>query len=285
MSAVRIGRKSASAQTASKSSSSGGGPSASDHDEVNLVPKLVRDTIAVRHIGKAFRWLVILVIAGAAALWLMQLTPIDQARTRLSEAQGQSTQLTASVQKLAPIGQMYTLLTQQEGFITDALAAQVRVADVLNALQADAGTTIRFTNLALANTGIPQPGVVSDAATACPDANPFTTDVVVGCLSFTGTGGSREEVAAFLLKAASDPAFVNPYVTTTTMGENAAGKPQVTFSGSAGLSLEALATPMSAKDAEALKAALEAAAQQAANPSPSPSAAAAAAASEPAVKP
>lgn len=244
--------------------------------EVNLVPKLVRDTIAVRHVRKAFGWLIVLVIAGIAALWLLQVGPISTAQARLDEAQSQSISLGAKVKALAPIGQLYTLLTDQEAFITGAVASQVRVADIQTALQRDAGPNVRFTNLALTNTGIPQPGAASDTSTACPDADPFTTDLVVGCVSFTATGGSRDDVSAFLEKAASDPLFVNPYVTTTTMGESAEGGFQVTFSGSTGLSLGALTTPMSDKDIEALRQAMDAAAQAAANPSPSASPSAAA---------
>lgn len=216
-------------------------------------------------------WIAVLCIAGLAAVWLLQFTPITQAQERLDAAQQQSVQLGAKVKALAPIGQMYTLLTDQEEFITGALASQVRVAEIQEALQTDAGPRIQFTNVALTNTGIPQPGATADSAVTCPDADPFTVDLVVGCVSFTATGDSREQVAAFLNQAMADPMFVNPYVTTTTVGESAGGGQQVTFSGSAGLSLDSLATVMTQDQIDQLKADIEAAAQAAATPSPSPS--------------
>lgn len=246
---------------------------AGESTQVNLIPHLVRNSIAVHRIRKIFVWVVVVLIAGLVAIWLLQSAAIMSAQARIDDARAQSESLGAQVKALAPIGQMYALLNDQEGFLTGALSSQVRTADVVDALKTDAGRRVTFSNLSVTLTGLPRPEAVGAEVTTCPDADPFTTEVIVGCISFTAQGRDREDVANFLERASANPLFVDPYVTTTSVGETGDGAPQVTFSGSAGLSLDALSNPPSTEDREALLQAITQAEQQAANPTPDPSAA------------
>lgn len=245
----------------------------SESTQVNLIPHLVRNSIAVRRIRKIFVWVVVVLITGLLAIWLLQSAAIMSAQARIDDARSQSESLGSQVKALAPIGQMYALLNDQEGFLTGALSSQVRTADVVDALKTDAGRRVTFSNLSVTLTGLPRPEAVGAEVATCPDADPFTTEVIVGCISFTAQGRDREDVANFLERASANPLFVDPYVTTTSVGETGEGAPQVTFSGSAGLSLDALSNPPSPEDREALLQAITQAEQQAANPTSDPSAA------------
>ena len=267
MSRFSLKRGSASAPE-SNSAPNGAGRTTSEASDVNLIPQLVRNSIAVRRIRKIFIWVGAVVVAAIAAVWLMQSASIMAAQSRIDQARLQAEELGAKVTALAPIGQLYALLDDQEGFLNGALTSQVRTADVLDAIKADAGKRVTFSNLAVTVTGIPQPNAQASDIPACPDADPFTTEIIVGCISFTAQGRDREDVSTFLEMADANPFFVDPYVTTTSIGETGGGQPQVTFSGSTGLSLDALVSPPTTEERDALLQALVQAEQQAANPSP-----------------
>lgn len=239
------------------------------HD-VNLVPRTVRSATEVRKVLRALTWGIGLILALTAGIWLLQSTSISAAQARLDEARAQTDSLGKKVSDLAPIGGLYQQLTEQEGFIAGALASQARASEVLAALAKDAGPTVDFTNVALTLTGIPRTPA-SPVDSACPDADPFSQEISIGCLSFSASGKDRKDVSDFLLSAQADPLFVNPYVTTTTISESSEGASSVTFSGSVGISLEGLSTLLTDEEKAELAKAFEAAAAAAANPNPAAS--------------
>ena len=217
--------------------------------QVNLLPQGVRDSIAIARIRKWAIVAVALVLAAAGGLWWLQGSTIDKAQADLAAAQQRNSQLATQVAALAPVKQMYEQITRLQGVVTGTLAAQPKAAIVIDRLaqaggQVD-GPPITMTTTDVTYNGIPQPG---DPLSQCPNPDPFGEEITIGCLTFSATAENRDQVSQLLRLLDEDPLFVGPYVTSTTATEVQTGangnksKSVVAFSGSAGISLEALQT-------------------------------------------
>lgn len=205
-------------------------------------------------------------LAATVGFWLMQNGAILDAEARLAAAQRESVSILNQVKALAPVGQLYQQITNQETFIQEALASEAIASDVLTELQDVAGPSITYSNIAMTFTGVPDPSRASDpigSLNLCPDADPFGTEITIGCIAFTAQGASRADVSEFLIRMAGDPMFIGTYVTSTTVTESVGGRPQLSFTGSTGISIEALKTALTREQIDTIL--------QAAQPVPEPS--------------
>jgi hypothetical protein len=154
--------------------------------------------------------------------------------------------LQASAKALVPVQEMYTQISAQQSVVRSTMASQPQAAAVLqhmlDAAKEAGGKRMDFTTVNVTYQGIPVPGGVLNP---CPKADPFVTDITVGCLTFAAQARDRVQVTAFLEALATDPFFVGPYVTVTTTDANAAGEEAtIGFTGTAGVSPTALQTPL-----------------------------------------
>lgn len=215
--------------------------------QVDLLPQGVRDSIAVRKIRRLTVLLVALVLVAGAAVWTMQTAPIEQAQSQLADVTTAAAKVRAQVKALTPVQAMVTKLEDQQALVRTALAAQPRAAQVLSRL-ADAGSTagtstIEFQSVTITYYPIPAPG---GQINPCPDPDPFGSELAIGCVTFNATAQTRAEVTALLNALEADPYFVGPYVSTSSVAQQAEGE-QVTFTGSAGIAPDALRTPLTAE--------------------------------------
>jgi len=221
--------------------------------QVNLLPKDVTDSIAVGRVRRVFVVGVILLGVAVAGVWWLQGSTITRAETDLGAATAENTRLRAELASLTPVKQMYEQITRLQGVVTTTLASQPQAAVVLARLGAAAqtagGADIVLSNAEVNYTGLPEAGGLLNA---CPNPDPFGTDITVGCLSFTATASTREQVSALLRQLDADPLFVGPYVTSSSVTALEGGRDSVAFSGSAGVSLDALVTRLTPEQVEAL---------------------------------
>ena len=236
--------------------------------QVDLLPQSIRDSVSIAHIRTNAIRIGLALVVVTAALWVWTGTLINQAAQELADVQAQGATLRASVQALTPIKSMVTQLEQQQELVNTALAAQPQADAVVEHLIAagarTSGPAMAFDSIAVNYAPIPVPG---GQLNPCPDPDPFGTEIAIGCLTFSATAGSRAQVAQLLDELEADSVFVGPYVSTSTIAatEGAGGK--VAFSGSAGVAIEALRTPLS----EEQVAAILTPPQPSGSPSPSPS--------------
>lgn len=233
---------------------------------VNLLPASVRESIAVRKIRRGFTLGLLGMLAVLVGLWLMQNGTILEAEGRLTAAQGENVSILNQVKALAPVGQLYQQITTQETFIQEALASEAVVSSVLTELQDVAGPTITYSNISMTFTGVPDPATASDpmgSINLCPDSDPFGTDITIGCVAFTAQGATRADVSEFLNRMAENPTFIGTYVTSTTVTKNVGGATELSFTGSSGISVEAMKTALTQEQIDAIL--------RAAQPAPAPS--------------
>jgi hypothetical protein len=243
-----------------------GGTTADNHDvehpafqptlpRVNLLPAAVREGITVRKIHRRFVFGALAVLIAGVGVWLLQNGTILDSEVRLTAAQRDNVFIGNKVKALAPVGQLYQQITNQETFIDEALSSEIVASDVLAELETVAGPSIAYTNIAMTFTGIPKANQGTSAAASlnlCPDADPFGTDITIGCIAFTAQGQTRSDVSAYLNRIAANPMFIGSYVTTTTVTKTPGGASQLSFTGSTGISTEGLKTLLTDEQIAAL---------------------------------
>jgi Tfp pilus assembly protein PilN len=223
---------------------------------VNLIPATVREAISVRKVrrGYVFGFLAILVVV--TFVWLMQNGSILEQETRLTSAQNESAAISNQVKALAPVEQLYQQITTQEAFITDAVASEALTSSLLEQLRVVAGPAVDYSSISVSFTGIPKPELSAHPESAlneCPNADPFGKDITIGCLTFSAQAPTRADVSKFLVRAEGNAFLVGPYVTASTITQDANGNNKLNFSGSAGISLDALRTSLTTDQIAALR--------------------------------
>jgi len=223
---------------------------------VNLIPAEVRESISVRKVRRGYVFAFVGILVAVTLIWLMQNGSILEQEARLTSAQNESTTISNQVKALAPVEQLYQQITTQEAFITDAVASEALTSSLLQQLRAVAGDKVDYSSVAVTFTGIPKPELSSHPETSlneCPNADPFGKDITIGCLTFSATASTRADVSSFLVRAERNSFLVGPYVTASTITQDAEGRNRLNFSGSAGISLDALRTSLTTKQIAALR--------------------------------
>lgn len=222
--------------------------------QVNLLPADITEAIALRKIRRATLLVGMLILVVTAFIWALQIPAVTASQDSLATAQATNAREQAQVQALAPIAQMVTQIQRQEALVNTTLAAQPRAAAIyrrlLTAAAGAGGPAIRFTTLAAtyAPASAPDP-----ASSACPNPDPFARHISIGCVTFSATAGSREQVSRLLVALSRDPIFVGPYVNSSMLaGAAVGGRQAVTFTGTVGLSPVGLATPLTKEQAALL---------------------------------
>lgn len=223
---------------------------------VNLIPVSVRESISVRKIRRGYVFGFLGILVAVTLIWLMQNGSILEQEARLTSAQNESNAISNQVKALAPVEQLYQQITTQEAFITDAVASEALTSSLLEQLRAVAGPSVDYSSISVSFTGIPKPELSAHPETAlneCPNADPFGKDITVGCLTFSAQAPTRADVSKFLVRAERNTFLVGPYVTASTITQDADGNNKLNFSGSAGISLDALRTSLTTEQIAALR--------------------------------
>ena len=217
---------------------------------VNLLPASVHDSIVAARTRRIAISLGTLIVAGTAGLWLLQGESVTSAETAVAAEQAHAAELEAKVKRLQPIQVLHNQISQQEEFVSTALSSSVQASVVLDRVLAIASPGSTMTAVSVDYQGVPQPQPGRDLRTqlnGCPTSDPFANDITVGCATFTGKTKSRAEVVNVLNRAESDPWLIGPFLSSTTSADDG-----VTFSGTSGIGIDALVTPLTVEQIEAL---------------------------------
>lgn len=235
---------------------------------VNLLPARVVESIRLSSLVRNSLIALVIFVLAVGVLWWLAGSSIDQAQSRVSAVQAQNASMQARVQELSPIGQVNAQLTQQQDLVHATVSSSTRVVEILTHLKQAAGTSVNFTDVGLTMTGIPKPG---GELNTCTNPDPFKSDITVGCLTFKADAASAADVSRLLAALEADPLFVGPYLSTTSLVPAAEGKaPRVTFDGTAGISVDALVTPLTAEKLEEIRSGVTPEASPSASPSGGP---------------
>jgi len=225
---------------------------------VNLLPGAIRQSIRINNTIKRFAIASGVIVGLAVVVYLMQIPAINQAEEKLNISMESNQELNAQVVALSPIGELYAALTRQQDFVKETLASSPRASEVFMRMQRAADqvgpSAVTINSTSISYQGIPLPDATFNP---CPNPDPFNESITIGCMSFNATADSRDQISSFLNYLAADPLFVGPFVdssiinTTTTDGNQGSGS-QVSFSGTAGISIDGLQTKLTPEEISAL---------------------------------
>jgi hypothetical protein len=205
---------------------------------VNLLSPWVFEALATRRLRLRF-----LAAAGVLALligagWTVLQMRIDRAEQALWVEQAQTARLTGHTKELAPVRTYVAAVDRQKLLAKGAMSKEVYLSRLMAGLQRAAGGDVSVDTIEMTVT----PAAVSTEGAAaptdeatCPGPDPYNTRAVAGCVTLSGTAGSRAAVGELVQNLGADPLFVEPFISTTTTAEGAG----LAFTGSVGVSTKA----------------------------------------------
>ncbi|MBZ5740029.1 PilN domain-containing protein [Nocardioides mangrovi] len=224
---------------------------------VNLLSPWVFEKLRVHRVRHRFVVGGIALVTSLALVWCGLRFELHGAHVELGGEQAVAAGLDTQLAELSPVQTYVAAVEDRADTVASVTWSDVAFSSVLDALRAATppGATVTTISVELAaaepQPGSPSssPGSAGSAGSAgakrsdparglvgtCPGPDPFGTTVVVGCLTIEGTATSREVVGQLVIGLGASSLFVEPFVDTTTAGEDEA----VSFSGSVGLSTDA----------------------------------------------
>lgn len=207
---------------------------------VDLLPLDVTQSLRVATTVRRTAIAGVIIAFLAALTWWSAGPGIDSAASNVEQLQSDNDRIQSEVNALAPVGTFYGQLERLEGLVSDTVASAPRAVATLTRMDKAARSAgdVRFVKLSLVYHGIPRTG---DDLNRCPSPDPFSERITIGCIDFSATAGSRDEVATFISLLEKDPFFIGPYVSSTTSGS---GESRITFTGTVGVGLDGLVLPL-----------------------------------------
>jgi len=201
---------------------------------VNLLSESAFARLAARRLRHRFGAGAVAMAVLVAGAWGFQHMRVQEAQKLVAVEQAETTRLTGQTQVLAPVRTFVSGVAVQQLTVQTTMAGEVYLSDVLDGIRDATPLGAELVTLAVTVTPTTVPGgaPVASTVSACPGPDPFNTRTVIGCVTLSGTAGSRAEVGEMVVALGASRLFVEPFISTTTTGDTDA----VTFSGSVGLS-------------------------------------------------
>jgi type IV pilus assembly protein PilM len=211
---------------------------------VNLLSPWSFGRIAVRRLRIRFAVGCLVLVSVATAGWGLQMMRVGDAEALLTVETAETSRLTERTNVLQPVKTFVAGVEQQKVTVSKTMASEIYFSKVLRSMSDAAPSGVVLDSLAVtlappAPAPAPAkgskdkpPAAVPATPSPCPGPDPFQTRAVVGCITLSGTAGSRAAVGALVVALRADDSFVEPFISTTTTADAT----KVTFSGSVGLS-------------------------------------------------
>jgi Tfp pilus assembly protein PilN len=227
---------------------------------VNLLSPSAFERLATRRLRRRFAAAGAVLVVLVAAAWGGQHLRVAQAEQLLSVEQAETTRLTQETQELLPVRAFVAGVQQQLATVSETMEREIYFSVVLDGLQDASPSGVRLDSVAATlapapveapatpapaeegtseegtsedeSSPAPEPAPAAPVESPCPGPDPFQTRTVVGCVTLSGSATSRAEVGDLVIRLGKDRLFVEPFISTTTTGD----EDRVTFSGSVGLS-------------------------------------------------
>ena len=208
---------------------------------VNILSPWVFEQMAVSQLRRRFGLAAFVLALVVVAFWAIQGLRVDQAEQVLAVEQAETARLTGETSALAPVQTFVATVGQQQLSVQNNMAAEIYFSRVLEELQNATPFAANVESVSIAldpNAGsvalgnAPAVGEALPVVSPCPGPDPFNTKLVIGCITLSGSAGSRADVGEFVINLGAEELFVEPFISTTTSGD----ADEVTFSGSVGLS-------------------------------------------------
>ncbi len=193
---------------------------------INLLPPEVAQRARRRRLGVAVGGLLVVYVLLLAALYVVKLGQVNQARAERDDAQAEVTRLESEVAALGPFRALDQQLDQRNAILAQAMAEEVSMAGLLNELALVFPSTSSLRSLGVAlERGLEEeaPPAADPSVPAPPPPAPTVPDETTLIGNVTFEGYSVEEYApgvrSVIVELRRVPAFVEPRVATAQAEE------------------------------------------------------------------
>ena len=212
---------------------------------VNLLSPAAFDLLLARRLRTRFAAGALALVMLAAALWTVQHLRITEARKLVAVEQAETARLNSETRTLLPVKAYVAGVAAQQETVRTTMAREIYFSRVLDGIRRATPVGASLDNVAV-TLAAPDPAVAAATGTTgapaaavptvspCPGPDPFNTKPVIGCITLSGTAGTRAEVGDLVIALSRTHLFVEPFISTTSAADSS-----VTFSGSVGLSQSA----------------------------------------------
>ncbi|MDP9407647.1 MAG: PilN domain-containing protein [Actinomycetota bacterium] len=192
---------------------------------VNLLPAEIRESTRLRAVQAGLAGGVLAATALVGLVALAAAADAETAREELSSARTAAAQVEGQVNELSYVRGVYAEVEAAEAAVTTARATEVPWSRLLNDLSLTIPEGVWIETVTVS------PGAAATAGTAA----------TYGSITYTGRGRSHDDVATWLEALAAQPGLTDATFTTSAQDDTGA-VPTVTFSSTATVTQEALAS-------------------------------------------
>jgi Tfp pilus assembly protein PilN len=176
--------------------------------KVNLLPSEISEGAKFRNLQLALGLVVLLAVGIVGLLTYLASGEVSDAQEQVDSAQAQTVTLQHQVTSYAAVPKLYAQVALADAQLTQAMGQEVRYSFVLRDLSLSIPSSIYLTTLNMTQP-IDTPGSVSGA---------WGGTGVVG-VSFHGSAGTLNDVAAWLDSLTKTKYYSDPYVTVAARGD------------------------------------------------------------------
>ncbi|HVT65158.1 MAG TPA: PilN domain-containing protein [Mycobacteriales bacterium] len=197
---------------------------------VNLMPPEIAEAARFRQIQVLLGAGVLFAVVIVALLYLHAHSGVSNAKSELTQAQDQQTQLQAKLSSLAPVQQTLDEVQAKQALLNTAMGAEVRWSYMLNDLAFRMPSQTWLTAMGVtedATSDAPAPAAGDTLGAPAPTS---TAPVPIGTITFSGVGFEKDDVARWLEAMAKVKGYLDPTfnsLATGTIGDH----DNVTFQG------------------------------------------------------
>lgn len=205
---------------------------------VNLISDWARADLAVVTLRRRMGIAAVAIIVLTAAVVSMQQFRAASLDRELESVSESLVQLRSQAKELEPVAEYVGAVEQRSELVSRSMYTAIDYTSVYKAFAARVPAGVVLSDMSFS---VPSPTVESESDSDGPDrgvyaqcsvADPFQAQVIVACISFSGTASSRAALSSMVQALNNDPMFSVPYIANSDIS----GEGEVTFAGNVGVS-------------------------------------------------
>ena len=193
---------------------------------VNLLPPEIAAAAKLKQLRFVLGLMVVAVIAGVVALWVLTSGQVSSAQENLTQAEATGQQLNAEKASYAEVDVVYLQVDTAQANLVTAMTPEIRWSFYLNDLSLTIPKTTRLTTMTAVNDAAAAQ-LAAGTTVAAPttedttgDATTVTPALPMGSITFSGKSTDFNAVAAWLQTLSREAGFTNPFVQNIAKGES-----------------------------------------------------------------
>jgi hypothetical protein len=188
---------------------------------VNIIPRSVLQEYRVAAVRNKLIAAVVVMVVALVALFAFGQSLQSKGNAELEALESQILDAESKTQSLAAYQTYYNAIDMKRQELGKQLVNDVNVGDAISLVNQSAIES----NISLDTVSVSLSGAADQGVATCPSPDPFSTSASAGCISFSGSTSTRDDIGRFVESLDAIPGFDNAYIPSSTIGETGDGGP------------------------------------------------------------